>query len=76
MKKYDNIYTICKFTNKEIFTNDFAMQPLNEFFASLMTAMIMEKTHERIEKAIQNSYPIEDQKKIFYTLGLLLKNYK
>ena len=28
-----------------------------------------------VEKAIQNSYTKDMQKKIFYTLGLLLKNY-
>ena len=78
--KYTNAYAICKFTNKEIFSNEFAKQPVNEFFASLMTLLVKD-THEgngyeRVEKAIQNSYTKDMQKKIFYTLGLLLENYK
>lgn len=80
MSKYTNTYEICKLTNKEIFTNDFAKQPVNEFFASLLTLLVKD-THEgngsdRVEKAIQNSYTKDMQKKIFFTLGLLLENYK
>jgi hypothetical protein len=80
MKNYQNTYTTCNLTNNEIFSNEFAMQPLNELFASLLTLLVKD-THEgngykRVEKAIQNSYPKESAKKIFYTLGLLLKNYK
>lgn len=80
MTKFNNAYTTCKFTNKEIFSNEFAKQPINEFFASLMTLLVKD-THEgngyqRVEKAIQNSYTKDIQKKIFFTLGLLLENYK
>ena len=77
---YNNTYTICKLTNKEIFSEEFANQPLNQFFASLMTLLVKDEHEgygcERVEKAIQNSYTKDMQKKIFYTLGLLLKNYK
>jgi hypothetical protein len=79
MKNYQNAYTICNLTNKEIFSNEFAKQPVNELFASLLTLLVKD-THEnngyeRVEKAIQNSYTKDMQKKIFYTLGILLKNY-
>ena len=80
MTNYQNAYTTCNLTNKEIFSNEFAMQPVNELFASILTLLVKD-THEgngseRVEKAIQNSYTKDMQKKIFYTLGLLLKNYK
>ena len=79
MKNYNNAYTICKLTNKEIFSNEFAKQPVNEFFASLMTLLVKDEFEgngcKRVEAAIQNSYTKDMQKKIFYTLGLLLKNY-
>ncbi len=80
MKNFNNAYTICKLTNKEIFSEEFAKQPINEFFASIMTLLVKD-THEgngsdRVEKAIQNSYTNDMQKKIFYTIGLLLANYK
>ncbi len=80
MKNFNNAYTICKLTNKEIFSEEFAKQPINEFFASVMTLLVKD-THEgnscdRVEKAIQNSYTKDMQKKIFYTIGLLLANYK
>jgi 1,2-phenylacetyl-CoA epoxidase catalytic subunit len=79
MKNYQNAYTICNLTNKEIFSNEFAKQPVNELFASILTLLVKD-THEgngyeRVEKAIQNSYTKDMQKKIFYTLGILLKNY-
>jgi len=80
MKNYNNAYSICNLTNKEIFSDEFAKQPINHFFASVMT-LLLKDTHEgngyqRVEKAIQNSYTKDMQKKIFYTLGLLLQNYK
>ena len=79
MKNYNNAYTICKLTNKEIFSNEFAKQPVNEFFASLMTLLVKDEFEgngcKSVEAAIQNSYTKDMQKKIFYTLGLLLKNY-
>lgn len=80
MTNFNNAYTICKLTNKEIFSEEFAKQPINEFFASVMTLLVKD-THEgngsdRVEKAIQNSYTKDMQKKIFYTIGLLLANYK
>ena len=77
--KYNNTYEICKFTKKEIFSDEFAKQPVDRFFASLMTLLIKDtyegNGYQRVEKAIQNSYTKDMQKKIFYTLGLLLKNY-
>lgn len=80
MSKYQNIYTNCKYTNKEIFTDEFAKQPVEIFFASLLTVLIKDQHEgngcERVEKAIQNSYTIDAQKSIFYTLALLLKNFK
>ncbi len=80
MSKFQNTYTTCKFTNKEIFSNEFACQPVNEFFASIMVLLIRDSFEgngpDRVEKAIQNSYTKDMQKKIFYTIGLLLKNYK
>ena len=80
MTNYNNTYKTCNLTNKEIFSEEFAKQPINEFFASVMTLLVKD-THEgngyqRVEKAIKNSYTKDAQKKIFYTLGLLLENYK
>ena len=80
MTNYNNTYKTCNLTNKEIFSEEFAKQPINQFFASVMTLLVKD-THEgngyeRVEKAIKNSYTKDAQKKIFYTLGLLLENYK
>lgn len=80
MSKFQNTYATCRFTNKEIFSNEFANQPVNQFFASIMVLLIRDSFEgngpDRVEKAIQNSYTKDMQKKIFYTLGLLLENYK
>jgi hypothetical protein len=79
MNKYNNAYTICQLTKKEIFSNEFAKQEPNHFFASLLTLLIKDEYEgngcKRVELAIKNSYTLDVQKKIFYTLGLLLKNY-
>ncbi len=69
MKNFNNAYTICKLTNKEIFSEEFAKQPINEFFASVMTLLVKD-THEgngsdRVEKAIQNSYTKDMEKRYF-----------
>jgi hypothetical protein len=80
MSKYQNIYTTCKLTNKEIFSNEFTSQPVKELFSSIMVLLVRASFEgngpDRVEKAIQNSYTKDMQKKIFYTLNILLKNYK
>ena len=77
MSKFQNIYTTCKFTNKEIFSNEFTNQPVKKLFSSIMVLLVKDSFEgngpERVERAIQNSYTKDMQEKIFYTLNLLLQ---
>ena len=71
----ENVFTNCKFTHKEIFTNEFTSQPLDKLFPRLMVLMLINGV-DRIEAAIKNSYLKEDSDKMIQTLNLILKTYK
>lgn len=71
----ENVFTNCKFTNKEIFTNEFIKQPLHKLFARLLILMLI-KGVDRVEAAIKNSFIKDDSEKMIQTLNLILKTYK
>jgi len=71
----ENVFTNCKFTNKEILTYEFTKQPVDKLFARLLILMLINGV-DRVETAIKNSFIKDDSEKMIQTLNLILKTYK